>query len=360
MERAFGDNLFSMDFNHYKKFIVALMLLLSTPLLANKADFSLLHNFSHAQKGDYIVASINRNYTLLHIHDKTAHTLVVEEITIPAGHLPNKNVNWREWIKSGAPHNTSWIMYEIEPTTGKMLEFYSHTQHCWSETIDTDNFLATLLNLSTNKVPDNKRKKVGPAPMPGELDRRRVWHPPLYCDGKAVEGAKFDSWKSRWPNDGTELAGKTLEIYIPQKKGAYPSYFPYWIEVRGSVIKAKLRVVDAGKNLYSPKPAIPRRPPSMVDKGQVNEGMLSFRLKTPAYYKDFYLYATAIDNPWKTPINLRCTIEKTDDPHVIRLLVQANDAKTQLTDGQRYRFYAVPIENSNIIAQTPSPLQWSF
>lgn len=349
-----------MSLRLIKPYLIGALLLacLCQPLLAEKEELALLHSFSKAQKGDYIVAHINRNYTLLHINDKTAQTLIIEEITIPASHLTDKVMDWREWIKEGAPHHTSWIMYELEPVSGRVLEFYSFTQHCWMDPAGSDNFLATLLNLHASKVIDHQRKRIGPSPLPGELDRRRLWQPPLVCDGQPIESATFDAWRAMWPHDGTELSGKTLEIYIPSKKGAYPFYFPYWIEIEGTVVKAKLRVKDSGKNLYSPKTALPRRPPTMLDKGLIRDGQLLFRLKTPPYYSDFKLYAVATDNPWKTPIALDFRKEKTDDPQIFKLIVSQDEAAEQLTRGQRYFFQVVPVNNSNLSAETPAALEW--
>ena len=43
---------------------------------------------------------------------------------------------------------------------------------------------------------------------------------------------------------------------ICQKNQNYPSYFPYWLQVNGVAGKAKIRIIDSGSNLKSPKPPL--------------------------------------------------------------------------------------------------------
>lgn len=219
----------------------------------------LMERFAQAQKGDYVVIQLNKNYTLLHIFDKTPTTAIIEEITVPAPYVGT--LSWPDWVSQGAPHHTSWLMAEVDLQSSRILECYSFTQHGWIEIEGGENFLKTLLHLDITPLPPQNRKKVGPPNIHGLADRRPLWNPPLVFQGKTVLNAPFNAWQAEWPNDGTELAGKTIDVYLPEDMNTYPSCFPYWIEVRGGLVKTKVRVKDSGKDLVSPKTHLPRRQP---------------------------------------------------------------------------------------------------
>jgi hypothetical protein len=212
-------------------------------------------NLQRAHPGDYIVISSNKNNTLMHMYDKKDHILTVEEVAIPDNKRKVHEMSWKEWLEKGAPDNTSWVMYEIDLKTGQMLRYYSFTKKGWFEIADADNFLSKLLNLKLVKTPEQARKKVGPKPVSGP-DWRPIWQPQMIVDGKRIKGVSFDAWRTRWPRDGGDLSGKTIEVYLPQDSQRYPSYFPYWLQISGMVGKAKLRIIDSGSQLKSPAPSL--------------------------------------------------------------------------------------------------------
>ena len=223
-------------------------------------EIFLRDHLMQAKPGDFIVSAQNRNYTVLMIMDKTKDSLVIQEVTVPEKRFPKGMVEtWREWITQGAPGHTSWVGYEIAPYSGEIREFYSYSKQAWCQISDGENILGTLLNLRMHRIEDRYRRRVGRTP-PNRIDHRPFWQPPLIVEGKEILGVPFDAWRSRWPKDGSDLSGKTIEVYLPSKKSGYPSYFPYWLQVSGFIGKARIRIVDSGHNLKSPQPLLPRRP----------------------------------------------------------------------------------------------------
>jgi hypothetical protein len=241
------------------RFILASFLLLNclNPFWVD-ASLSLRENMRKANKGDFIVTAQNKNYTLLHIYDKKGDLLTLEEITVPAQRIKPKLV-WREWVQQRAPGHTSWILYNINLTNGQIQDCFSISKKCWMNISEGENFMAALLNLQFTPIPLNERRKVGPVVDHTGLDRRSIWQPKMIVDGKAIPGVNFNAWQTRWPNDGTELAGKIIDIYMPDESGKYPSYFPYWLQVKGAVGKANVRIVDAGSKLVSAAPPMPKK-----------------------------------------------------------------------------------------------------
>lgn len=221
----------------------------------NAEELFLKNNLQKSQPGDFIVVSSYKTDTLMHIYAKQENLLTIEEISIPEGIRCKQKISWREWVEQNAPGNKSWVMYEIDLTTAQMLRYYSFTKNGWFEIPDADNFLCKLLNLRLTKISDKARKRIGPVPNSGP-DLRSIWQPQMVVDGHIIKNVSFDAWRTKWPKDSSDLTGKNIEIYLPQDHQAYPSYFPYWLQINGVVGKAKVRIIDSGRQLKSPKPPL--------------------------------------------------------------------------------------------------------
>ncbi|MGZ6330936.1 MAG: hypothetical protein ACXWM7_08045 [Parachlamydiaceae bacterium] len=207
-------------------------------------------NLRKAQKGDFIVTSQGKNYSVLYIYGKTSETLTIEEISIPTAKVPRQHFSWSSWIETGAPGNSSHAAYTIDLATGKILKFYTFLRGQWYEMASKDAFLSTLLNLRFSFVQPGDRRRIGMARRSGTQDNRS-WNPRMIVNGQSVEGVRFDVWKTHWPKDGSELSGKMIEVYLPEEGYGYPSYFPYWLQISGLVGGAKVRIVDSGTGFNS-------------------------------------------------------------------------------------------------------------
>lgn len=222
-------------------------------LIAAQEVMELRQNLSRAQPGDFIVTMQGKNYTLLAIQSKTSATLTIQEITTISSRLKQSpGYGWRQWVEEGAPGSTSWVQYTIDLKTGQMQNFRSLQKTGWTDLPQRENFLTTLLNLKLKKIPIESRKKYGLVILTGTDDPNKVWQPKMIVDGKQVDGVLFDAWRTQWPRDNTEMSGKTVEIYLPVEEGKYPSYFPYWLQISGTIGKAKVRIIDSGTHLKSP------------------------------------------------------------------------------------------------------------
>lgn len=228
------------------------------PLQAN--ELLLRDNLRQAQPGDYLVISSNKTQTLMHVYAKQNQVLTLEEITIPECKRP-ADFSWKEWVKQGAPGHTSWVMFDIDVRTGHMIRYYSFTKKNWFEISDADNFLTKLLNLKFSKVPESNRKRVGPKPTSGP-EWRPFWQPRMIVEGQVVQDVAFDALRTKWPRDGSDLSNKVIEVYLPHDHQRYLAYFPYWLQINGVMGKAKIRMIDSGKQLQSPQPSLNQLLPS--------------------------------------------------------------------------------------------------
>ncbi len=195
--------------------------------------------------GDYIVTAIDHTYTVLLIRDKSDERMAFEEITIPSQRIPKPWQGWRNWVENGAPGHTSWVLYPIQLPAGEMGQTYSYSQRAWCQS-GADNFLSTLLNLNMKRIPKKDRRRVGAG------DTGRPWVPQVTYEGQVVQDVVFEAWRTYWPKDGGDLSGKALTVYLPKDDKRYPAYFPYWLEIHGMIGKAKIRIIDSGRNLTSP------------------------------------------------------------------------------------------------------------
>lgn len=212
--------------------------------------------FATAQAGDYVVAEQNKTYTLMHIHSRMGDSLIVEEISVPHYQLKFP-MDWRKWVAAQAPGNTSWVLYQIDLKAGTVVKAYSFTTRGWSKEVGIQQYLPTLLQLTLTSISDSERKRVGVAPLPGDIERRPMWSPPAYYLGEKKAEVVFTAWRAVWPKDQSELSGRTIDLYLAGAESGLPSYFPYWVEVRGVANQAKLRVKDTGRGMVSPKKGFP-------------------------------------------------------------------------------------------------------
>ncbi len=222
---------------------------MSLDLSAERYFLFLRDNLQRAQTGDYIVTSQGKNYSLLHIYSRTAQTLTIEEISIPASKVPKTHFSWATWVMNQAPGHSSWALYTLDLNSGQFLNFYSYKRGKWYEVSSPENFLSMLLNVRFEFIPPDQRRRIGMTLRTGINDKRPYWEPRMIVNGEAVEGVRFDAWKTTWPKDGSELAGKLIEIYLPEEGFAYPAYFPYWLQISALVGSVKIRIVDSGTGL---------------------------------------------------------------------------------------------------------------
>lgn len=238
------------------KFLSYLAILFLAFSMSIDASLLLRDNLSRAQQGDFIVIAQGKNYNLLHIYAKSSNELTIEEISIPSSKIPKKDFSWKMWVQNGAMGCSSRVVYTLDSKTGQIRNFYALKQGRWYEMSPQSNFLPTLLNLQFNYIPPSQRRRIG-INFTGE-GGRALWQPKMVVDGSSIEGVQFNAWKATWPKDGSDLSGKTIEVYLPEENTSYPAYFPYWLQISGLVGNAKIRIVDSGTQLTSSLPNLPR------------------------------------------------------------------------------------------------------
>ncbi len=339
-----------------KRFFLFLFLVsLSIPAFGN---LFLKDNLKNADVGDYLVTIQGKTYSLLLIKEKYQDRYTLEEISIPAILLPNdKGFRWKNWLSEGAPKHTSWVIFEVDVNSGDILEYYSFSRRGWLEMDDGENIFSTILTLPFTPVPKNKRKKRGPAPSAGELDRREFWSPPIFFEGEKYKDVSFTAYSAKWPKDGGDLAGKIITAYLPHDSEIFPSYFPYWLEISNALGRVKIRVADTGKNLISPKKELPRRPPKFLDSGRFDDSILIFKVKSPDYFHNFKLWAINLYKLEDT-IALDFEIKHTEIKNILRLEVRDMELKKKLEKNQYYRFLLAPKEYPEIWTETRQPFLW--
>lgn len=324
-------------------------------------EISLKKKLAEAKPESYLVTEQNKTFTLIYVREIKNNTIVLEEVNIPAASFQKKSMSWQEWFENGAPGHTNWVISQINLSTGNFEEVYSFTHQGWIDISHSTPFMSTLLNLRFKEVPENKRRRIGLPPGYGKPDRRPLWNPRLVVNGTTVLNIPFTVWKARWPCDGTELSRKTIEIYLPQKIISptiplYPDYFPYWLEVEGKIGSAKIRVVDSGVGIHSPKHSLPHRPPQLIENASLTDAGLTLKLKTPSYFREFILLAEKLDDLFTKTFPLPCITHLTDDKAIVN--VPKEELEKWMIPGESYRFIIFPKDDPSICLKTKESLQY--
>lgn len=140
--------------------------------------------------------------------------------------------SWIDWTNAGCPGASTRDTIRCTSDGTIIPGGHNDQRTAW---------LSTLLSLKRTTVPEHLRKKAGPTPMVGEIDLRATWQPKIVVQGLTLN-IPSEAFSLQWPNDGTELSGRTLILYFPKSSEAVPA-LPYWIESPSS--SARVRVVDS-------------------------------------------------------------------------------------------------------------------
>lgn len=357
-------NIALVDIITLRKLIVKMrkilfLITLFFPLTLFSFEISLKQKLAEAEPGSYLVTEQNKIFTFLHVNEKREQFIVLEEVVIPAVKFSYYKMSWRDWFQQGGPGHTGWTLTQINLETGALEEMFSFPHQGWVNGAQEDHFLTTLLNLRFKEVPDNQRRKIGLPPGYGKPDHRPLWNPRLVVEGKCFSNIPFTAWKARWPSDGSELSRKIIEVYLPEiikssQVPSYPAYFPFWMEVEGKIGSAKIRVVDSGTGVISPKPRMPRRPPELIGNGSFLKNGLTFHLKCPPYFRDFILIAEECDANLGKTIVLPCEVKEEGD--LISLFVPRTELEKFMVAGENYRFSISPRDDLTVCLETHAPI----
>lgn len=217
---------------------------------------SITDRLQSADTGAFIVMEQERNLSLLHFHSQYNHTFLFEEITAPSFICDKIPFDWKDWVKKGAPGNTSWKLYSLDTKTGIVTSVYCAKTKRFLSTDSLNAFFAVLCNLPLKEVSYEKRLASSASAKPGQVGDQKPWSPPATFEGASVNDSSFSLSSAVWPKDTTALSGQTLFAYFDESRPSFP--FPFWIQM-GKSVKIKLKTVDGGFGLISPLKLKPKK-----------------------------------------------------------------------------------------------------
>lgn len=240
------------------------------------------------EKGDYAVYERGKLHSFLHIREKTASCLILEEIIYPS--YIEKTLNNRQtWINKGAKGSVSWNAYEICLKTGALLEAFSYTKGAFLKVNQDAHLFSKLFYYPLEELPQKDRKKIGPAPREDEPDRRAFWKPSFIHEKKTISDPIYSVYFCKWPVDNSPLSSKKITLYFSRKPF---TPFPCWIEIQGDHASIHTKIVDSGKNFSSPIQKLPRRKPRFLSRLEEKETHYEIKAFCPLYFQNFSLYAS--------------------------------------------------------------------
>lgn len=319
-------------------------------------SFSLSNRLFEAKPGSYVVTEQNKHYSLLLLRNITEESILFEEISIPTHKVTLSTINWSQWVSDKAPGHSSWIQYEIDPSTLKLMECYSFSQKGWLYLDESSHFLSKLLSLHLAKTPIEERRKVGTFLKQDEPDQRPLWNPSLVHQGQKK---KFpcESWKTSWPKDDSLLSSCELTIYLPSKE---TSPFPLWIEATNGHFRYSIQAINFGSDLQSPiKASLPRRPPQFLKTTQKTSSAFKLFIKSPVYYKQFSLFAFDILEPEKQigPIPFKFKSEEAKETGSLE--VSLTSLNLILQKNHRYKWILSTKEPASFVVESEDLFLWN-
>ncbi|NGX41115.1 MAG: hypothetical protein KR126chlam4_00951 [Candidatus Anoxychlamydiales bacterium] len=337
--------------NLHKYFILLLFLFLTFSIRVFSEDNLFKKRLKEAKKGDFVVFEYNKLYSSLSVFeiDTENNRVILEEIIIPKDSF-DKKLSFRDWIEKKANESTSWTMYEIDLSENKIIDTYSVSRNCFIDLKNQISITAKLLDLELNKLLDRDRKKIGPPPSVGEVDRRAFWQPMKYIDGKRIKRAKFNVYRSIWPDDSSELSLKRFDIYFDKN-----FVFPYFIEVNNGHMSYMIKGVDSGKNLKSSISFFPKRAAEITDLKKKDDNLTIF-VKNANQYKNFSLYAIDTSRKDKMIHPLEFEMEKEKD--LVFLNVDLKIFNKIFEKNHKYRFVLAPDSAQDIYIESRDLFVW--
>ncbi len=312
--------------------------------------FSLKDKIINGKNGDYVVTEQGGTSSVLIIRSLSSTHLILEEIDVPSLNRKPSEGSWKEWVAQDAPGHTAWTLYIVDLKTNKLQECYSHTDGVWLSTQDPQHFLPRLLTLSLQKTAQEERKRIGPPPGSGDEDRRSIWNPAVVIDGQKLDKPVITAWNTRWPQDGSIIAGCEIELYFSS------AAFPVWIEVRSPHYKASLRAIDSGTGINSPRPIVFQQSPLILGSSALKENHMELFLHCPTYYNSLKVYAVDLSDPRRPLIKLSQvdTVEKDQTTlQIPQQILQSN-----LIKGHRYRWVVIPAPFRSMVIYSDQIFEW--
>jgi hypothetical protein len=315
----------------------------------------LIDRMKYGQNGDYLVSEFNKMITLLSIRSITSDSFVLEEISIPSQSLKNHPSSWAEWVRNKAPGHTSWSMTEIDLKSGEIIECYSFSRSSWIQLSSKDSFFSHLIQLPLQPLSADKQPRIGPPPPPGELDVRKIWTPPFCFEGKKRGNPLFDAYEATWPQDGTDLSGKTVILYF-DRETRFP--LPFWIQIEAAYGTASMHAIDSGRKLPSPFASLPKRVPQFVGQPKKTKTGLRLSIKSPKYYRKFELFAIDVTGKDKQILPLTHSLIEGEN-EFLTLEIDEDQLRQTLELDHRYTWLLVPTGSTQSYTETIKPFLWS-
>ncbi|MBM3198857.1 MAG: hypothetical protein FJZ58_06350 [Chlamydiae bacterium] len=321
-------------------------------------SFKMADRLQEAPQGSYLLTEQNKTQALLFIREKTETTILLEELVFPVTLSFESSLQITAWLEKGAPGHYSWTQYEVDRATCELTERYSLSRRSFLPLEKgSDHFFSTLLNLPLQLVSPSERKKIGPAPSGGEMDRRPLWAPPIKLQDKKVR-PPCDAWKAAWPEDSSLLSSCHITLYFPQEKTL--SLFPLWIEASNGHIAYAVHTLATGilPNVPS-SPNIPRRPPKILGLHKKTNDILCLELSCPLYYKDILLFAFDVLHPRTLLGPFPFTTIRTSSPEQLTLHIPLQVLQNTLQKHHRYKWVVQTTKPTSFLIESEDLFLWT-
>ena len=299
---------------------------------------TLKEKLQDAKKGDFAIYEFNKTIHSISIYGISKDKVILEEVSFPSNLVDKKNL--KKILEEGNIYPTNHMIYEIDLKKNIIKKAYSYINSSFIDLKDDESIFLKLINLNIRNLNDNERKKIGPSPMEGEKDRRRLWIPQKIKNGKITNNFQVEVGRAFWPNDSSIFANKVLDLYYDKE-----IFFPYFIEIESAGISYFIKTIDSGSNLKSHIKNIPKKPPQFKSmKAYYDE--IVFKIEQDNEINELILYALDISNFEKEFIEMLCSFEKNGDEIILK--VKKDFLNNILKKDHKYKWIATSKNKKDI------------
>jgi hypothetical protein len=198
----------------------------------NMNAHTIASRLQYLNKGDVVIFDLRNTVAAVEICDIHEDSTELRVLSLTKDVLARHNFsNYFEWHSKGCKDAQFDERITVQ---GTKITGSSVTHAKWLE---------TLLQLELFKIPSFTRRKSGPPPMPGEIDLRPIWNPPIIVLGEKSKG-DCEAFSTKWPEDDSPLSSCILILYFPKSTKTVLA-FPYWIE--SPAFSFHVSVIDSKK-----------------------------------------------------------------------------------------------------------------
>ena len=222
-----------------KIFILSLFIFaIKNSFLHGEQKISLLKVINNCPSGSYIVFEHNQTNIGIILKEKQLNKIILHEVFF-SKNLSKNLYDWKKRLNQDSNYFAKFETIIENDTSFTKPIFCKKNKKVSKEQIFS--FSSILTSLTFKSLPKDNVKMTKDA-----LNNPIPWKPQLIIEGKSINYSECNTYEAYWPEDGSIMSNKRIEIYLPSISNDKFLCLPIWLEIESPIGKIKIRAIDAG------------------------------------------------------------------------------------------------------------------